>query len=214
MDFALPILLQSRPGIPIFWWLGLVGSLTALIAAFYFYRDILSNDEGTPAMIEIAQAVRDGAMAYLSAQYRTIIIVFAALFVIFAILAVLGVQSWFVTVAFLTAGFFSGAAGFVGMRAATNSSARTANAAREGLNGGLRIAFRGGAVMGLSVVGFALLDMSIWFVILYYIFDLPIPDITAFMLSAAVGAAAGQPRGGHASPIPSDRRALRESLAV
>jgi K(+)-stimulated pyrophosphate-energized sodium pump len=188
MQLFMPFLLQARPAIPAIWFLGPVGAVAALIGAFYFYRNMMVADEGTAEMIEIAQAVREGAMAYLRAQYVNIVIVFGVLFVVFAILALLELQAWVVTVAFLTAGFFSGAAGFVGMRSATNASARTANAARSSLNDGLRIAFRGGAVMGLSVVGFVLLDISIWFMLQYYVFGFDIPDITAFMLSAAVGA--------------------------
>ena len=188
MQPFLPILLQAQAALPAVWFLGPIGAVAALIAAFYFYRNVMAEDEGTAEMVEIAQAVREGAMAYLRAQYINIVVVFGVLFVIFAILAALELQAWVVTVAFLSAGFFSGAAGFVGMRSATNSSARTANAARTSLNDGLRIAFRGGAVMGLSVVGFVLLDVSVWFLLQYYVFDFAIPDITAFMLSAAVGA--------------------------
>lgn len=181
----------AAPGLPIYWWLGPIGAITALIFAFYFYNSMMKEDEGTKEMIDIAQAIREGAMAYLRAQYTTVLRVFAGLFVLFIILSFVGAQEWLVTIAFLTAGFFSGVAGYVGMRTATNASARTANAARRSLNGGLRVAFRGGAVMGLGVVGFALLDMSIWFLLLYYVIfpgGDSLPKITTIMLSAAVGA--------------------------
>ncbi len=176
---------------PIYWWLAPIAAIAALIAAFFFYKGMMKEDEGTDEMIKIAQAVREGAMAYLKAQYTTVIKVFAGLFVLFVILAVIGAQEGVVTVAFLTAGFFSGAAGFVGMRSATGASARTAWAASKSLNAGLQVAFRGGAVLGMSVVGFALLDMSFWFLLLNYVI-FPGGDnlilITTIMLSAAVGA--------------------------
>lgn len=176
--------------LPIVWWLAPMGAIAALAAAYYFYIGIMKESEGTPVMQEIAQAVREGAMAYLVAQYRVVGVVFAALFIIFLIMSFAGVQNFWVTIAFLTAGFFSGAAGFIGMRTATNASARTANAARKSLNDGLRVAFRAGAVMGLTVVGFILLDSSIWFLLLYYVIQ-PIgglATVTSIMLSAAVGA--------------------------
>jgi K(+)-stimulated pyrophosphate-energized sodium pump len=182
------LLQEARPALPLLWWLGPIGAIAALLAAYYFYRGIMAESEGNADMIEIAQAVREGAMAYLSAQYRVVAVVFAALFVIFVLMSLANVQNGWVSVAFLTAGFFSGAAGFVGMRTATNASARTANAASKSLNDGLRVAFRAGAVMGMTVVGFILLDSSIWFLILYFGAGLDIPTITSVMLSAAVGA--------------------------
>lgn len=179
-------------GLPFLWILTPIGAFTALGTAWWLYQQMMEEDEGTETMVEIAEAVRKGAMAYLSAQYKAIAAVFVALFVIFAAMSWYGAQEWAVTFAFLTAGFFSGVAGYVGMRTATNASARTANAARESLDGGLRVAFRGGAVMGLSVVGFALLDMSLWFIIYYFLipeqFGDNIPRIATVMLSAAVGA--------------------------
>jgi K(+)-stimulated pyrophosphate-energized sodium pump len=189
--FTVPFLAQASPAVPVFWWLGPLGAVAALIFAYYFYNGMMQEEEGTEIMRDIAQSVRLGAMAYLSAQYRAIIKVFIGLLVLFILLALLGVQNWVVSIAFITAGFFSGVAGYVGMRTATNASARTANAARQSLNGGLRVAFRGGAVMGLGVVGFALLDMSIWFLLLYYVIfpgGENVPLITTIMLSAAVGA--------------------------
>ncbi|HFC12027.1 MAG TPA: sodium-translocating pyrophosphatase, partial [Anaerolineae bacterium] len=176
--------------LPLVWWLAPLGAICALGAAYYFYGTIMKEEEGTKEMIEIAQAVREGAMAYLNAQYRVVVKVFAGLIVVFILLAYVGWQDWFVVPAFLTAGFFSGVAGFVGMRAATNASARTANAARKSLNGALQVAFRAGAVMGLSVVGFILLDASFWFLVLYFGAGLSedLPRLTSIMLSAAVGA--------------------------
>ena len=182
---------SGTAAIPVFWWFAPIAAIAALVAAFYFYKGVMKEDEGTDAMIKIAQAVREGAMAYLRAQYSTVIKVFVGLFVLFAILAFLGAQEWAVTIAFITAGFFSGTAGYVGMRSATNASARTAWAASKSLNDGLRVAFRGGAVLGMAVVGFALLDMSFWFLLLNYVI-FPGGDnlilITTIMLSAAVGA--------------------------
>lgn len=142
-------------------------SVTALLFAFIFYRQMKKEDEGTPSMKQIAQYVREGAMAYLKQQYRIVVIVFVILAVVFAVLAYgFGVQNPWVPFAFLTGGFFSGLAGFIGMKTATLASGRTANAARKSLDAGLRIAFRSGAVMGLTVVGLGLLDIAIWFLVL------------------------------------------------
>jgi K(+)-stimulated pyrophosphate-energized sodium pump len=149
------------------WWIAPVASVMSLFFAFYFYRKMMGADEGTPRMREIAGHVRDGAYAYLYAQYKVVSIVFVILFVVFAILAKIGIQNPFVPVAFLTGGFFSGLCGFLGMKTATNASARTAQGASESLNRGLQVAFRSGAVMGLVVVGFGLLDICLW----YYILD-------------------------------------------
>ena len=145
----------------------LAGSLIALLFAFIFYRQMKKEDEGTPTMRQIAQYVREGAMAYLKQQYKVVIIVFICLAVFFAILAYgFGVQNPWVPFAFLTGGFFSGLAGFIGMKTATFASGRTANACRKSLNGGLKIAFRSGSVMGLTVVGLGLLDIALWWIIL------------------------------------------------
>ena len=142
-------------------------SVVALLFAWIFFRQMKRESEGTPTMKEIAQYVREGAMAYLKQQYKVVIIVFAVLACLFAVLAYgFGVQNPWVPFAFLTGGFFSGLAGYVGMRTATYASARTANATMRSLNGGLQIAFRSGAVMGLTVVGLGLLDISIWWMIL------------------------------------------------
>ncbi|MBQ9310115.1 MAG: sodium-translocating pyrophosphatase [Bacteroidales bacterium] len=144
-----------------------VASLIALAFAAIFYAQMKKEDEGTPTMRKIAQFVREGAMAYLKQQYKVVVIVFVVLAIFFAILAYgFGVQNPWVPFAFLTGGFFSGLAGFIGMKTATYASGRTANAARRSLNSGLKVAFRSGAVMGLTVVGLGLLDIAIWFVIL------------------------------------------------
>ncbi|MCA9980842.1 MAG: sodium/proton-translocating pyrophosphatase, partial [Anaerolineales bacterium] len=180
---------QSDPAtLPFLWWLAPMGAAVALGTALYLYRKMMEESEGTPEMIEIAEAVREGAQAYLRAQYRVITAVFAVMFVLFLILAAIGAQSPFMPLAFVTAGIASGVAGYIGMRSATNASARTANAARQSLDAGLRVAFRGGAVMGLAVVGMALLDISLWFLLLFYVVGLPVPVIATIQLSAAAGA--------------------------
>ena len=146
----------------------LAASVLALSFAYYFYRSMLSKDEGTELMKTIASHVRKGAMAYLKQQYKVVTIVFVVLAVVFAVMAVFKLQNGIVWFAFLTGGFFSGLAGFFGMKTATYASARTANAARQSLNAGLQVAFRSGAVMGLTVVGLALLDIAGWFLVLKY----------------------------------------------
>ena len=142
-------------------------SIVALLFAFIFYRQMKKQDEGTPTMKQIAQYVREGAMAYLKQQYKVVVIVFVIMAVFFAVLAyVFKVQNPWVPFAFLTGGFFSGLAGFIGMKTATFASGRTAAAARRSLNSGLKVAFRSGAVMGLTVVGLGLLDIAIWYIVL------------------------------------------------
>ena len=142
-------------------------SVLALLFAFIFYRQMKKQDEGTPTMKQIAQYVREGAMAYLKQQYKVVVIVFAIMAVFFAVLAyVFHVQNPWVPFAFLTGGFFSGLAGFIGMKTATFASGRTANAARRSLNAGLKVAFRSGAVRGLTVVGLGLLDSALWYIVL------------------------------------------------
>ncbi len=144
----------------------LAASVLALGFAYYFYRSMLKKDEGTELMKKIAADVRKGAMAYLRQQYKVVTIVFVVLAIIFAVMAYFDLQNGIVWFAFLTGGFFSGLAGFFGMKTATYASSRTANAARKSLNDGLQVAFRSGAVMGLVVVGLALLDISAWFLVL------------------------------------------------
>ncbi len=153
---------------PIFWIVP-VASLIALLLAWYFYRGMKKESEGTDLMKKIAGHVRKGAMSYLKQQYKIVGIVFLCLVVLFGVMAYFNLQNPWVPIAFLTGGFFSGLAGFLGMKTATHASARTANAARESLNRGLRVAFRSGAVMGLVVVGLGLLDISFWYVLLNYV---------------------------------------------
>ncbi|PKL41220.1 MAG: sodium-translocating pyrophosphatase [Spirochaetae bacterium HGW-Spirochaetae-1] len=148
-----------------------IGSVFALIFAWFFYKSMMKADEGNATMIEIATHVREGAMAYLHRQYKVVGIVFVILVVIFTALAFFGVQNPFVPVAFLTGGFFSGLCGFLGMKTATNASSRTAQGASQSLNAGLKVAFRSGAVMGLVVVGFGLIDISIWYIVMNWIYD-------------------------------------------
>ncbi|MCG8580570.1 MAG: sodium-translocating pyrophosphatase [Bacteroidales bacterium] len=154
----------------IFWFIPFA-SVLALVFAWIFFKSMMKESEGTDKMKEIAQHVRDGAMAYLSRQYKVVGIVFLVLLIILTILAVIGVQNPFVPIAFLTGGFFSGLCGFLGMKTATFASARTAHGASKSLNRGLKVAFRSGAVMGLVVVGFGLIDIALWYWLLNYIYD-------------------------------------------
>lgn len=148
-------------------WIIPMASVLALVFAWFFFRQMMKESEGTELMAKIASHVREGAMSYLKQQYKVVASVFLALVVLFAIMAYgFGVQNEWVPIAFLTGGFFSGLAGFLGMKTATYASARTANAARNSLNKGLQVAFRSGAVMGLVVVGLGLLDISFWYVLL------------------------------------------------
>lgn len=168
-------------------------SIVALFFAWLFYRQMRKEDEGTPTMKEIAQYVREGAMAYLRQQYKVVTIVFIILAAIFAVMAYgFKIQNSWVPFAFLTGGLFSGLAGYIGMRTATYASARTANAVGKSLNKGLRIAFRSGAVMGLTVVGLGLLDISIWWFILQSVYDPSDTQnlvlITTTMLTFGMGA--------------------------
>ena len=166
-----------------------ISSVLALIFAFIFFKQMKKSDTGTARMEQIAGYVRKGAKAYLKQQYKVVAIFFIFAFVFFAFLAyVLHVQSGWVPFAFLTGGFFSGLAGYFGMNTATLASVRTTNAARTSLNKALKIAFRSGAVMGLTVVGLGLLDISIWFSVLHYIVKLPLMDVTTIMLSFGIGA--------------------------
>ena len=179
--------------VDLLFWLVPLSSLIALGFAFYFYRKMLKEDEGTPTMREIAAHVRKGAMAYLKQQYKVVTIVFIILAIFFAVLAYgFDVQNHWVPFAFLTGGFFSGLAGFIGMKTATYASGRTANAARRSLNSGLKLAFRSGAVMGLTVVGLGLLDISLWYIILDTFVNADGPQklvvITTTMLTFGMGA--------------------------
>ena len=156
----------SAACIPLTWGIAPLASVIALIVAYIFYRKMMAAPEGNETMVTIAGHVREGAYAYLFSQYRVVALVFLILFVLFVVLAYLGVQNPFVPIAFLTAGFFSGLCGFLGMKTATNASSRTAQGATNSLNHALQVAFRSGAVMGLIVVGFALFNITIWYLIL------------------------------------------------
>jgi len=177
-------------------WLIPVASVVALLFAWFFFRQMMKESEGTVTMAKIASYVREGAMSYLKQQYKVVIIVFLVLAAIFSVMAfVLKVQNEWVPFAFLTGGFFSGLAGFLGMKTATYASARTANAARNSLNSGLQVAFRSGAVMGLVVVGLGLLDISLWYIILNAVIPQEALDpthkltiITTTMLTFGMGA--------------------------
>ena len=179
--------------IPLIFWLVPVAAVVALGFAWYFFRAMMRESEGTPRMQEIASHVRKGAMAYLKQQYRVVAIVFVILVLFFVFLAYgLGVQNPWVPFAFLTGGFFSGLAGFIGMHTATYASARTAHAASKSLNKGLKVAFRSGAVMGLVVVGLGLLDISVWYLVLDHFIDATgdqkLMIITTTMLTFGMGA--------------------------
>ena len=148
-------------------WIVPVSSIIALVLAWYFYKQMMRESEGTPVMAKIASHVRQGAMSYLKQQYKIVALIFLCLVILFSIMAYgFNLQNHWVPVAFLTGGFFSGLSGFLGMKTATYASARTANAARGSLNKGLRVAFRSGAVMGLVVVGLGLFDISFWYLLL------------------------------------------------
>ena len=178
--------------IPSVFWLIPIASVVALGMAWFFFRSMMKEDEGTDRMKEIAEHVRKGAMAYLKQQYKVVTMVFVVLAIVFSFMAyVLKVQNPWVPFAFLTGGLFSGLAGFFGMKTATYASARTANGARTGLDKGLKIAFRSGAVMGLVVVGLGLLDIAIWFVALNAFYDgeaTALVTITTTMLTFGMGA--------------------------
>ena len=178
--------------LPLVFWLIPIASIVALGMAWYFFRSMMNEDEGTDRMREIAEHVRKGAMAYLKQQYKVVAIVFAVLAIVFAFMAYgLKVQNPWVPFAFLTGGLFSGLAGFFGMKTATYASARTAHGARTGLDKGLKIAFRSGAVMGLVVVGLGLLDIAIWFIVLNAVYageSTALITITTTMLTFGMGA--------------------------
>ena len=163
-------------------------SVLALLFAVFTAKKVLKFDEGTDVMKKISQSVRKGANAYLNRQYRIVIVFFGVLFAVLGVMAFMGFLTPYVPFAFLTGGFFSGLSGFIGMKIATASNARTANACREGLNRGLRVAFSAGSVMGFTVVGLGLLDITIWFFLLKFIFKLPDNEVTGAMLTFGMGA--------------------------
>ena len=181
----------------VFWIFCLLASIAALVQAYRFYKQMMACDEGTPRMIEIAGFVRQGANAYLRQQYKVVAAFFVVIFILLAIAAFgLHAQSGWVPFAFITGGFFSGLAGWFGMKTATWASSRTAAGARKSLNQGLQVAFRSGAVMGLTVVGLGLLDIMLWFAVLYWIVplfvakgnEMSLLDITVTMLCFGMGA--------------------------
>jgi inorganic pyrophosphatase/K(+)-stimulated pyrophosphate-energized sodium pump len=181
---------SERPGIPLLWFLAPICGIVALVMARKYYAEVIDSDEGDDDMIRIAGYVREGAMAYLFRQYRIVAIVFVALILILSWMAFgLHLQHGVVPFAFLTGGFFSGLCGYIGMRTATIAAHRTTAGARKSLNEGLRVAFRAGAVMGLVVVGFAVIDITFWFGALYWIMPhMPLHEITVVMLTFGMGA--------------------------
>ncbi len=180
---------QDAGSIPLWWWISPLGGIVACVFAAVFYYEMKGAAPGTPAMERIAGFVREGAYAYLKQQYKVVAVVFVILSLFFAFLAfVLKVQSQWVPFSFLTGGFFSGLCGYLGMKTATFAGSKTAQAARTSLNGALRIAFRSGAVMGLVVVGLGLLDISIWFYVLYRLVGVGLVETTVTMLCFGMGA--------------------------
>ena len=165
-----------------------IGSVLALVFAFFTAKKVLKADKGTEKMAKISDSIKQGANAYLKRQYKVVFVFFACMFVVLCIMAAFGFLTWFVPFAFVTGGFFSGLSGFIGMKIATNANCRTANACREGLNKGLRVAFSAGSVMGFTVVGLGLLDISVWFFLLKFVFKLDAPDVTGAMLTFGMGA--------------------------
>lgn len=187
----LPSLSLLAVALPPAYFLAPVGAVLALGFALFFYKGFMKQSEGSPEMVRIAQAVRDGAYAYLGKQRNVVAVVFVLLLALLIVLAfVLGLQEKLTPLGVAIAGVFSGLCGYLGMKTATNASARTCEAARQSLNDGLRVAFRAGAVMGMCVTGFALLDVSIWFFVLTQFFEdtFSLVDITTITLSFAMGA--------------------------
>ena len=174
----------------IYWVVAFVGAIVALVQAFFFYKKMMEADEGNETMIEIAGHVREGAAAYLTQQYKVVFAFFVVIGILLGLAAFFNVQSGYVPFAFLTGGFFSGLAGFFGMKTATWASSRTAAGAQKTLNAGLQVAFRSGAVMGLTVVGLGLLDITIWYAILRWGFGESLEVITVTMLCFGMGASA------------------------
>lgn len=165
-----------------------LGSVIALLFAAFTAKKVLKFSEGTERMKKISQSIRKGANAYLKRQYSVVLIFFACMFVVLCVMAAFKLLTWFVPFAFISGGFFSALSGFVGMKIATLSNARTANACREGLNRGLRVAFSAGSVMGFTVVGLGLLDIAVWYTLLKFVFNLEPTAITAAMITFGMGA--------------------------
>ena len=175
--------------LPLFWWLVPLSGVVSLVFARIFYKGMLKKDPGNPRMVEIADHVKKGASAYLNQQYKMVAVFFGIIFVLFILMSFgLNVQSKWVPFAFLTSGFLSGLCGFLGMKTATNASSRTTQACQTSINAGLTIAFRSGAVMGLMVVGFVLIDVSVWFFVLYKVVKLSIVETSITMLCFGTGA--------------------------
>ncbi len=166
----------------------LIGSIIAIVFAIITAKKVMSYSEGTDKMQKIAASIREGANAYLKRQYTIVSVFFGGMFLILGVMALANLLTPYVPFAFLTGGFFSGLSGFIGMKIATASNARTANACREGLNKGLRVAFSAGSVMGFTVVGLGLFDISLWFILLKFVFKLEAPEITSAMLTFGMGA--------------------------
>lgn len=164
------------------------GALAALLFACFTARKVLKFSEGTERMQRISLSIRKGADAFLKRQYKIVLIFFGVMFAVLGVMAILGLLTPYVPFAFLTGGFFSALSGFIGMKIATLSNARTANACREGLNRGLRVAFSAGSVMGFTVVGLGLLDISLWYILLKFVFGLAPSEITGAMLTFGMGA--------------------------
>jgi len=179
----------------VLWWIAPLGSMLALLFAFVFFKQVKAANPGDESMQEIAGHVTKGAYAYLKRQYKVVAVFFAVVCALLFVMGLIGVQHQIVFIAFLTGGFFSGLCGFLGMKTATMASSRTTQGAKEGLNRGLTIAFRAGAVMGLVVVGFGLLDIAMWFLILTEIaprifpgFEMGLVEVTVVMLTFGMGA--------------------------
>ncbi|MBP3627166.1 MAG: sodium-translocating pyrophosphatase [Clostridia bacterium] len=165
-----------------------IGAVAALLFAVFTAKKVLKFSEGTDKMKKISESIRSGANAYLKRQYMVVGVFFIVMFIVLGIMSLLKLLTPFVPFAFITGGFFSALSGFIGMKIATLSNTRTANACREGLNRGLRVAFSAGSVMGFTVVGLGMLDISIWFFLLKYVFGLPPIEITSAMLTFGMGA--------------------------
>ena len=165
-----------------------IGALIALLFAIFTAKKVLKFSEGTDKMKKISESIRKGADAFLKRQYKIVLVFFGVLFVILSIMAIFGLLTPYVPFAFITGGFFSALSGFIGMKIATASNARTANACREGLNRGLRVAFSAGSVMGFTVVGLGLLDISIWYALLRFAFNCNPQQITSAMITFGMGA--------------------------
>ena len=170
------------------WLVSLLASVIALVFVICQAKKVLAEDEGTDLMKRISMNVRKGAAAFLRRQYKTVAIFFVCMVIIICVMAAIGLLTWYVPFAFLTGGLFSGLSGFIGMKIATNSNARTAAAASKSLNSGLRIAFSAGTVMGFTVVGLGLLDISLWYGLLSRVFHEDLQVITATMITFGMGA--------------------------